>query len=81
VTAGGSPAYPLALAAPDERVRITLLRGGRGLAERLASMGLSVGTELSVASSEGGAMVVAREGTRLALGAGMAHKVMVVPAG
>jgi ferrous iron transport protein A len=61
-----------------ECVRIHLLRGGKGLEMRLTTLGLNVGSELPVSQREGGSLVVLRGETRIALGAGMAHKIMVV---
>ncbi len=66
------------MAQEGERVRIYLLRGGKGLEMRLTSLGLNVGSELVVSQHQGGNMVVLRGETRLALGAGMAHKIMVI---
>lgn len=71
-------AFPLAMAQEGERLRIHLLRGGKGLEHRLTSLGLNVGSELTVSQREGGNLVVLRGETRIALGAGMAHKIMVV---
>ena len=71
-------AFPLAMAGEGERVRIYLLRGGKGLEMRLTSLGLNVGSELIVSQRQGGNLVVIRGETRLALGAGMAQKIMVV---
>ena len=69
--------FPLAMAQPGERVKISLLRAGKGLDKRLTSLGLNVGSELTVSQREGGNLVVLRGETRLAVGAGMAHKIMV----
>ena len=70
--------YPLAMAQEGDRVRIFLLRGGKGLEMRLTSLGLNVGSELTVSQRQGNNLVVIRGETRLALGAGMAQKIMVV---
>ena len=72
-----SKSFPLAMAQPGDRVRIALLRSGKNLARRLTELGLNVGSELSVSQHEGGNLVVIRGETRLALGAGMAQKIMV----
>ena len=71
-------AFPLAMAQEGERIRVLLLRGGKGLEMRLTSLGLNVGSELMVSQRLGGKLVVIRGETRLALGAGMAQKIMVV---
>lgn len=70
--------FPLAMAAEGDEVEIFLLRGGKGLEMRLTSLGLNVGSELRVSQRQGGSLVVIRGETRLALGAGMAQKIMVV---
>ena len=72
--------FPLTLAGEGERVQISLLRGGKGMEARLTSLGLNMGSELEVLHRLGGNIVVRRGESRLALGAGMARKVMVVPA-
>lgn len=70
--------FPLTMAQEGEQVKVFLLRGGKGLEKRLTSLGLNVGCELTVSQQQGGKMVVLRGETRLALGAGMAQKIMVV---
>ena len=76
-TSASAP-YPLAMAQEGEHVRISVLRGGKGLEMRLTSLGLNVGSELRISQRQGNNLVVIRGETRLALGAGMAHKIMVV---
>ena len=61
-------------------VRIVALRAGRGLDLRLSELGLNVGSELRVVQRQGGGLLVARGETRIAIGGGMAIKVMVVRA-
>jgi len=72
------PPFPLAMAQEGEPVKVFLLRGGKGMAKRLVSLGLNIGSELTVSQREGGNLVVLRGETRLAIGAGMAQKIMVV---
>jgi ferrous iron transport protein A len=70
--------FPLSLAGEGERVRIVALRAGRGLDQRLTEMGLHVGSEIHVRQRQpGGGLVVVWGETRLALGAGMAHRILV----
>ena len=71
-------AFPLTMAREGMRVRVHRLLGGKGLEMRLTSLGLNIGSELVVSLHQGGKLVVLREETRLALGAGMAHKILVV---
>jgi Fur family ferric uptake transcriptional regulator len=69
---------PLAMASPGEQVRIVGFRGGKGMERRLTSMGLNQGAEVEVIKSSGpGALIVACRETRIALGAGMAGKILV----
>ena len=70
--------FPLAMAGEGEHVKIFLLRGGKGLETRLTDLGLNVGSEIIVSQRQGGSLVVIRGETRLALGAGMAQKIMVI---
>lgn len=70
--------FPLAMAEEGDCVRIFLLRGGKGLEMRLTTLGLNVGSELRVSQRQGGNLVVIRGETRLALGSGVAQKIMVV---
>lgn len=70
-------ALPLMMADAGARVRVVALRGGAGLDKRMTEMGLNIGAELVVRQREGSGVVVMRGQTRFALGAGMAHKIMV----
>ena len=70
-------AFPLAMAGEGERVRIRTLQGGKGLAKRLTELGLNPGIEVRIVARQGGGLVVARGETRLALGGGMASKILV----
>lgn len=77
-SAGVAP-FPLLLAAEGERVRVVAMQGGRGMDRKLADLGLVVGSELTVVRHDSdGPMVVARDDLRLALGIGIAHRVLVV---
>ncbi len=70
--------FPLAMAQEGEKVKVFLLRSGKNLERRLISLGLNVGSELIVSQRHGGNVVVIRGETRLALGTGMAQKIMVI---
>ena len=70
--------FPLALASEGERVKITQLRGGCQLRERLLSMGICLEDEIQVIHRQhGGAILIEKTGGRFALGGGMAHKINV----
>lgn len=73
-------AYPLAMAQEGETVRIAQILDGRRLAMRLTEMGLNLGSEVTILQRIEGQMVVLRGQLRLALGAGMASRILVVPA-
>lgn len=72
-------AMPLAMASPGEKVCIRDFRGGEGVARQLADLGVTVGSCVEVLSSNGGPMVLAVRGSRVALGRGVTRKVMVSP--
>lgn len=75
----GVGVFPLLLAAEGERVRVVAVGGRRGMDRRLSDLGLVAGSELSIVRREAnGRMVVARDDMRLALGSGLAHRVLVV---
>lgn len=72
------PSLPLYMAASGEKVKITDIVGGKGVRRRLAGMGLIVGADLEVISSnQSGQQVVIVNDTRLALGSGVAEKIRV----
>ncbi len=61
-----------------ELVTVVGLNGGFGLCRKLADMGLTPGVSLKVVHSQGrGPIVVDVRGSRIALGFGVAQKVMV----
>jgi len=73
---------PLAMINPSEEVTVAEIRGGRGLVQRLADMGLTPGTRLKVINSQmPGPILIDLRGSRLVLGHGVALKVMVEIAG
>lgn len=84
----GSQRFPLAVAGEGERVRIVAVEAGRGLTGRLSDMGLPLGSDITVVQRmsggrsggmSGAPLVVARGEARMALGAGMAHRILVTP--
>lgn len=70
-------AFPLAMASENSTVRVVAIESGASLARRIAEMGLSVGTEISVRQRQGAGLVIMRGETRYALGAALAHKILV----
>ena len=59
-------------------MRIQAIHGGHGLRRRLSAMGLVPGMEVEVVRNDhGGPLIVEVLDTRLMLGRGMAHKILV----
>ncbi|MGR9107175.1 MAG: FeoA family protein [Gammaproteobacteria bacterium] len=75
----GNRSFPLSMAVEGDRVRIVMHRGGEGLDKRLASMGLKIDSTIEILQRLGGSLVVGVNDIRFALGAGMAHKILVEP--
>jgi Fur family ferric uptake transcriptional regulator len=70
----------LAMLRPGERAAIREIAGGSGARLRLMSMGLKEGDKVeAIANNGGGQVVVACGGARMALGRGLAEKVLVEP--
>ncbi|MCM8856756.1 MAG: ferrous iron transport protein A [Candidatus Thiodiazotropha sp.] len=61
------------------RAMIKRIAGGRHLVHRLMSLGLRMGSEVELIQRRGGGVVVASQGARVALGAGVAEKLLMVP--
>jgi ferrous iron transport protein A len=79
-TAGGhAKTLPLVMASEGAPMRIHTLQGGKGLVLRLTELGLNVGAEISILQRQGGGLLIARGETRIALGGGMAAKILVTP--
>ncbi len=69
---------PLAMARPGEVVTVIGVRAGWGLQRRLADMGLTPGVQIRVINSQmPGPVLIDLRGTRLALGRGIAQKIIV----
>ncbi len=72
---------PLSLAPSGEPMTIVDVRAGRRLRHRLSGMGLIPGAVVEIVQSLGhGPVILAVGDTRLALGRGASHKVLVEPA-
>jgi len=70
---------PLAEVPSGRRVRITSYDGGRMLRSRLASLGLTLGTEVNILQNNRGLIIVGVNGGRVALGRGVSRKILTVP--
>jgi len=68
---------PLTTVTPGQQVTLIDIHGGRGLRSKLYSMGLIPGVKLTIVGNRGGPIMIAVNDTRLALGFGMARKIIV----
>ena len=68
---------PLTNVRSGQPVVLVQISGGHRVAHRLAELGLTPGVQLEVLQNKGGPILLAVRGTRLAIGRGMAKKVMV----
>jgi ferrous iron transport protein A len=70
---------PLSNVKSGETVKLASIEAGRGLHSRLASMGLVPNVEITVVSnSQPGPFVISVKNSKMMLGRGMAHKIMVM---
>lgn len=73
-------AVPLARAMRGVRYRVAMVCGGHGARRKLEDMGVSRGAQIELRGRPGrGPVEIAVRGSRLALGRGIASKVLVVP--
>lgn len=72
-----NPTLPLSMAEVGVPLRISAIAGGCGLMRKFTEMGLNAGAQIEIRQQERGSVVVCRGQTRYAIGAGMAHKIMV----
>jgi ferrous iron transport protein A len=68
---------PLSMAQSGVPLRIVSVLGGCSLLHKITEMGLNAGAQIEIKQQERGSVVVCRGQTRYAIGAGMAHKIMV----
>lgn len=71
---------PLAMAFPGQKVRVVSIIAGRGLRQRLVAMGVNEGSEIEVIKPGApGPFLIGVKETRLAIGRGIACKILVSP--
>jgi len=71
---------PLVMVSPGEEVRLVAIHGGQRMRKRLADLGLNVGMTVRVMQHNShGPLILAVKDSRLAVGCGMAHKILVQP--
>lgn len=70
---------PLSSLPAGSRARVVDIRGGYGFRRRLFEMGLTPNTVVEVLANSWGPILVRVRGTVIAIGRGMAHKILVEP--
>lgn len=70
------PSQPLSEMPAGHKVRLVAIDGSRQLTRRLLSLGLSLGSEVEILHHRGRGVVVAKQGNRVALGRGIAEKLI-----
>ncbi len=70
----------LSAVAEGQQARLVRVDAGAGLTSRLAAMGIVPGVQVAMLTNRGrGPVLVEVKGTRLALGRGMATRILVQP--
>ncbi|VAW50995.1 hypothetical protein MNBD_GAMMA05-2350 [hydrothermal vent metagenome] len=59
--------------------RIASIEGGKQMVRRMLSLGLRVGTVINMLNHRGNSVVIQNKGTRVALGPGIAEKLLIEP--
>jgi ferrous iron transport protein A len=67
----------LAMVTIGQPVKLVEIKAGHHLIHRLAELGLTPGVELEIVQDQGGPLLLAVRNSRLALGRGMAAKIVV----
>lgn len=68
---------PLSSIRSGETVQLASIEAGRRLTRRLTELGLTPGVTIQVVHVNGGPLLIAVRGARLAIGRGMAEKILV----
>jgi len=68
---------PLSTAPLNQKLRVVKVAAGRRATHRLTEMGLTPGVEVKIVQDNGGPLLLAVRGSRLAIGRCLAHKVLV----
>jgi ferrous iron transport protein A len=69
---------PLSMLGSGEEAKLVDVRGGHGLRRRLSAMGLNPGMSVTVVQNAmRGPVILGVMDSRIALGRGMAHKILV----
>lgn len=69
--------FPLTFSTTGECVRLESIKGGNKMSHHLTALGLTPGVNLSIIQNSGGPMLISVRDSRIALGLGMAQKLLV----
>jgi len=69
-------AFPLSMVVVGEEVRLESIHSGEAVLKRLTALRLTPGVELSVVQDSGGPLLLSVRDSRIALGRGMAYRIM-----
>jgi ferrous iron transport protein A len=61
-----------------QEVKVVDIQGGRGVIQRLAEMGIVPGVKIKVIANSGGPLLIALGSSRIALGRGLASKIICI---
>ncbi len=70
---------PLSMATARRPLRLISVQASHKLTRRLAELGLTPGVTLTVVQDAGGPLLISTRGSRIAIGRGLAHKLLVMP--
>ena len=68
---------PLSTAPQNQQLTVVKVAAGKRATHRLTEMGLTPGVEVKIVQDNGGPLLLAVRGSRLAIGRCLAHKVLV----
>lgn len=68
---------PLTMAGLSQPLKLTQIQGNPRLSRRLADLGLTPGVEMKVVQNQNDCVILGVRDSRIVLGQGMAHKIMV----
>lgn len=70
---------PLNQASTGQTTVLTAIEGDHLLIKRLLGLGIRVGSRLTLTQRRGAGVIVANQGARIALGPGLARRLLVTP--
>lgn len=69
--------HPLNELSIGDTARVIEIQGGKNMTRRLMGLGLKVGSDVTVLHRRGGGVVVGEGGNRIAIGGGVANRVIM----